>query len=124
MSILKTVVLTVLLLSGVASSADAIKIVDTGPGLNSTSGWTLFANQSLGAEFSIANNMALTDIEGWIYPRDGVGGTGHIGIYTDGGEIPGTELFSSQFDIISPDPDSPDWYGLNDLNWILGAGTY
>jgi hypothetical protein len=115
-NIRKVVVLTTLLLSGLVSSASATVIVDTGPGPAEGGGWSLYDTSWLGAGFSLLNNTTLTDIYGWMA---GVG-TAHIGIYDDGGGLPGGELFSSQFTLESTN----DWYGLSGLDWGLAAGDY
>jgi len=52
-----------------------------------------------------------------------LGGTGTIALYSDGGETPGTEMFSTKFSAPSTDRE-PDWYGVSGLAWDLSAGTY
>jgi len=112
------VVLVTMLFCWMVSSSWAIPLVDTGPGPNYTSGVSLYSDQWVGAEFSLAHNATLTDIYGWIYAQ----GTAHVGIYSDGGTIPGTELYSSQFSA-APSLDAA-WYGLSGINWYLSSGDY
>ncbi|MFA5242658.1 MAG: PEP-CTERM sorting domain-containing protein [Sulfuricella sp.] len=100
-----------------AGAVNAATIVDTGAGPNSTSGWALDSNQWLAGEFSLGTATTITDVYGWI----GYGnGTATAAIYTDGGDVPGTELFSAAFTADSVN----DWDGASGLSWLLGAGTY
>jgi len=125
MNIRKAAVLTTLLVCGFVSSVGAAIIVDTGPGPSHIGGYYLDDQQYIGAEFSLMNDTKITDIYGWISPvsLDGsTGHTGHIGIYTDGGDVPSTELYSDQFTVEKTLVN--DWYGLNNLTWLLDAGSY
>ena len=97
----------------------AVTIVDTGPGPATAGGPSLASFQWLAAEFSISQPYIITDVQGWMHNIDALG-TATAAIYTDGGEIPGTELFSASF---SGTP-TVDWYGPSGLSWSLAAGTY
>lgn len=107
-----------LFLMAAAASANASIIVNTGPGLGSNSGGTsLNDGQFLAGQFSLAEQLTITSIEGWI---GGSGGAGTLVLYGNNGGVPGIELFSSAF--VGGFPD--DWYGANGLSWLLDAGTY
>ncbi len=103
-----------------SSNSYAGFIVDTGPGSSSGTNWSLFSSQSLAAEFTVASNTTITDIEGWMANTNG--GTGTIALYSDGGNLPGTELFSSGF--TSSTLSSAAWSGVSGLSWNVAAGTY
>jgi hypothetical protein len=100
-----------------AGAANAATIVDTGAGSDAGPPWSLSSSQSLAAEFSLSTATTITDVQGWIGGSDG---TATAAIYADGGDVPGTELFSAAFTANLID----DWYGASGLNWLLGAGTY
>lgn len=98
-----------------AGAANAATIVDTGAGSNPN--WSLYSGQWLAGEFSLGAATTITDVYGWI----GTGnGTATAAIYTDGGDVPGTELFSAAFTADAVN----DWDGASGLSWLLGAGTY
>src|SRR5262245_16850853 len=90
----------------VSASARSAVIVDTGPG-PSTGGPLLIGGpvitQWLAAEFSIGSNQTITDVQGWM-GRAVADGTVTATLYTDGGDVPGTELFSQQFQVSSAVP--------------------
>lgn len=44
-----------------------------------------------------------------------------IKIFTDGGEVPGSVLYSGVFSTVVSDGE---WQGLSGLNWSLTSGTY
>lgn len=123
---LTVILATLFMLLAGFGKADAVSIVDTGPG-NFTMGSYVFngatttpAFRWYAAEFTMADPYVLTDVEGWIYTN--ITGTADISIYSDGGDIPGSSLFSQQFTV---DPTTGGgWYGLTGLSWSLGAGTY
>ena len=96
-------------------------IVDTGLGSIETGGVSLFSEQWLAVEFSTSQTWEITDVQGWIsasFP----GGAVTFALYTDGGEIPGTELFSQTLSI---DPAFfSDWHGPSGLSWIVTPGTF
>ncbi|MDP2784055.1 MAG: PEP-CTERM sorting domain-containing protein [Sulfurimicrobium sp.] len=102
-----------------AGAANAATIIDTGvPNSNYSGGWTLASYQWLAGEFSLGTATTITDVQGWI--GSGNDGTATAAIYTDGGNVPGTELFSAAFTADSVD----DWDGASGLSWLLDAGTY
>lgn len=104
------------LLAGGSVQADLL--LDTGPGPNSSIGGSVLASdQWLSAEFSLAAQTTVTEIQGWI--ADGTG-TATVAIYSDGGEAPGAKLFSQAFIADA----AFDWDGANNLSWLLDAGTY
>jgi hypothetical protein len=98
----------------------ASTIIDTGPGPSSSDGTTLNTNQSLAAEFSLDEDYTITAVEGWIVSY----GTGLFtaSIFSGGGDVPGSVLFSSQFGGAALRP--ADWQGAHGLSWNLAAGTY
>jgi hypothetical protein len=105
----------------ISTSLNAATIVDTGPGPNVEGGLGLSVNQWLAAEFTTTDDYTITDVEGWISPFFD-GGDGTVAIYTDGGDVPGTELFAAPF--LGFGPDTPSWTGASGLSWVLSAGTY
>jgi hypothetical protein len=108
----------------ISTSLNAATIVDTGPGPNVAAGSALGADpaaQWLAAEFTTTDDYTITDVEGWIAPFFD-GGDGTVAIYTDGGDVPGTELFAAPF--LGFGPDVPSWTGASGLSWALPAGTY
>lgn len=108
--------------------AHAAFIVDTGPGAGP--GGACLQNsfpgtvQWLAAEFNVSASSTVNTVQGWIDPTSSCNasaGTAHAIIYTDGGEVPGTELFSQQF---TASGGGADWFGPSGLNWNLAPGTY
>jgi hypothetical protein len=119
MTLLKSILCVAMIVLAVPAAAAPITVVDTGPGTG-PSGWALgFFDQWVAAEFVVAAPVTLTSVEGWIDP--GVAGTVNFSIYTDGGEIPGTELFT-QAVLLASGPAA--WLGATGLNWLLAPGTY
>ena len=104
----------------VSTNSNAAIIVDTGPGPVNVGGVALGDGQSLAGEFTIGQQYTITDVEGWIGDIGFGGSTATVAIYTDGGSIPGTELFSAGFSVGATDA----WYGASGLSWLLDAGTY
>jgi hypothetical protein len=112
-----------------AVSANAATIVDTGPGAG-TINWALISadalglgpyGQSLAAEFSIGSSTTVTDIEGWMsFNPSGADGT--IAIYSDGGHVPGVELYATTF--FGTGSLDSSWVGASGLSWGLAPGTY
>lgn len=95
-------------------------IVDTGPGPVESSGLSLEQNQWLAAEFTITEFVTISSVEGWI--NVSTSGNLDIAIYTDGGDIPGLELFRAFGNLGTGSPAT--WRGLSGLTWNLSAGTY
>lgn len=113
-----------------SASTHAATIVDTGPGPNTLTGtnWSLYPEETSGpfgqflaAEFSIGNSVAVTEIEGWM-ARTQAGANGTIAIYSDGGDIPGTELYATTF--FGTGSSSNSWIGASGLSWYLDSGAY
>jgi hypothetical protein len=115
--------------------SQAATVVDTGPGPTDTTVpyYSLYAGQYpqfLSGQFSLSQAYTITEIDGWMYPRNS-STTFTIAIYGDGGLIPNsTQYFSQQASVgtgICP-PAGPcppiDWYGLSGLNLSLNQGTY
>jgi len=111
------------------SISSSSSIVDTGPGGTTGSMWSLFGagavsdpfGQSLAAEFTMVSADTISSVEGWMnFTAADTDGT--IAIYSDGGDIPGTELFSATF--FGTGVSQPSWVGASGLSWSLAAGTY
>ena len=101
--------------------AYAAEFVDTGPGPEGPTGWTLNPSQSLAAEFVLGQDSTITSVEGWIASIiDGSLFTASI--FSDGGNVPGSVLFSSSFS--GGAPGTGQWQGAYGLSWNLAAGTY
>ncbi|MFN9499027.1 MAG: PEPxxWA-CTERM sorting domain-containing protein [Erythrobacteraceae bacterium] len=101
--------------------AYAAELVDTGPGPEGPTGWTLDPSQSLAAEFVLRQDSTITSVEGWIASiLDGSLFTASI--FSDGGNVPGSVLFSSSF--AGGAPGTGQWQGAYGLSWNLAAGTY
>jgi hypothetical protein len=106
--------------------AKAVYVVDTGPGPGpdtALSGIALGSTEWLAGEIILDQPYTITGVEGWMIPADGAGTLPiTIVMYTDGGEIPGTEIFSANFSIDSS--GSVGWYGVSGLVWDITAGSY
>ena len=118
---------TVSIMMFFSSSALSGAIVDTGePSPNTTGGAILSTQAYYAAEFSLQENMIVTDINGWLGNSQGSLGYGSgfitIALYDDGGDIPGNEIFSSALFI--PPTDQNAWHGLSNLSWALATGEY
>jgi hypothetical protein len=101
------------------AAAGAAVIVDTGPGPSAAGGVALGSNQrGLAAEFSVATGVTVNSIELWM---NSFLGSYTAAIFTDGGDLPGSELFSSPF---TPVAGVAGWGGASGLSWNLAAGTY
>jgi hypothetical protein len=101
----------------VSLSTQAITIVDTGTPAGALN---VFGSPAgLAGEFTIANAFTVTDIQGYL--GGGIVGNLTIALYSDGGDMPGTELFSTSLALGVVDPD---WRGASALNWTLASGTY
>jgi hypothetical protein len=98
----------------------ATTIVDTGSG-KLYGGWGLggASVQNLSSEFNLTQDFVINSIEGWMDLT--INQKGHIAIYTDAGEIPGTELYSTAF---FPNNYLASWQGVYGLEWVLATGTY
>ena len=111
-------------LAFVSTSANALLIVDTGAGGTSGTSQPTFGNfQFLAVEFNVASDTTITDIEGWMLAT-GSTDVGTIAIYNDdaaGGEIPGTELFSTAF---TGGGFFAHWGGAHGLGLNILAGNY
>jgi hypothetical protein len=117
-------VLGVLLALGLsfASPASAALIVDTGAGAGNPA-WLVgtqgTVTQWVSGEFTVGTSQYVSSVEGWMF---GIGAADVVRavIYTDGGETPGSQLFSTTFNVGA----ATGWYGSFGLNWLLGPGTY
>lgn len=103
------------------ASASAALLLDTGTPTNDPNNdppWTLSGGlQWLAGGFTLNDNSLITGIEGWM----GLGaGDVTMAIYSDSGNLPGNKLYSAVF---HADQDF-DWYGLDNLDWLLSTGNY
>ena len=105
------------------AQAQIIDIVNTGPGGASFSAGTTSLSSShwVAAEFSISEAYNITSVLGWLANGGPTAGTAHAVLYTDGGDVPGTELFSQSFSVSS---FTPSFVGVGGVDWTLDAGTY
>jgi hypothetical protein len=117
---LRSFTLALVLVVGLAASVHAVTIVDTGQPTAGTGGQYLDSADWYAGEFTLATPAVITEVRGWMYAP--VGGTATVALYTDGGEVPGTQLFSSAFSV--PGSSTSDWYGASGLNWPVVPGTY
>ena len=80
--------------------------------------------QWLATEFTLYQSVVINQVDGWMFENDSYQSASNapvnVVIYSDGGEVPGSILYSATF---TPG-DSLDWYGADSLNWSLEAGTY
>jgi hypothetical protein len=104
----------------IAPAASAATIVDTGPGGASGSSYALYSGAWVAAEFSVTDPWQITDVQGWIDPF--TGGELRVRLYSDGGAVPGSAL--QEGTVLIPGTGSTGWWGLSNLNWLIGAGSY
>lgn len=107
----------IMLSSTLPGISQASLIVDTGPGMGSQ--YLLNYQQWLAAEFTIDQSYNITGVSGWI--RTVVEGDVTFSLYTDGGNLPGSILYSST---ISLGLSDPQWETISGLNWEISAGSY
>jgi hypothetical protein len=98
------------------SLAMASVIIDTGH--NGGIGWLLSSSQWLSSEFSVDEELRITNIDGYLHGYSDQQLT--ISLYSDGGEIPGKQLFSTK---IATDSYT-GWQGASGLQWDVSSGTY
>ena len=111
--------LNILLLFCICTGASADIILDTGatPGL---AGYSLHSRQWLAAEFSIDEDIVITDVEGWLNGDfDSSCKIFTTAIYTIGPTGPGLEIYSAQ---ISVNGSAQGWSGAIFLFGIGLAG--
>ena len=120
---MRPMILTILMMTGslaVPLPSGAATIVDTGPGPTDSFAASLDPFQWLAAEFTTSDTWLVTDVQGWIRPF-GAGDVAFV-LYSDGGDIPGTEIFSQSLTI---DPSGQaGWIGPAGLTWSIAPGTY
>lgn len=120
--------------AGIAISSGSVSaaiILDTGPGPSVGGGSIVIPagyfgsltpyGQFRAAEFSIGTSTVITETEGWMVSFDG-SGEGTIALYSDGGDVPGTELFTTKF--LWPGKLRYLWAGASGLSWDVATGTY
>jgi hypothetical protein len=110
-----------LLAFGSSAKATPITVLDTGPGPNSSTGYTLSANQWLAVRFTMPEAYIITDIFGWIYSNSGSGLT--LAIYGHADSVPdqSNEIFSILTD---PADNTLNWFGASGLSFLLDPGNY
>lgn len=99
--------------------ANAAFIVDTGDPTGD-SVWLLDSTEWLAGEFLLSAEHTITDIKGYLQCL--VGDTVYAAIYSDGGDTPGSRLFSQDFSVQAGPFDN--WVGPSGLSWFLSPGTY
>jgi len=120
---LPSLAIAALLCSVAAPPATAASIVDTGAGPdNNDTTWGLTSGQYLAAEFTLGSDDTIRTIEAYIGGI--VSQTVTVRIFTDGGDVPGSVLYSGSFDTAITAQGAAQWQGLAGLNWALSAGAY
>lgn len=107
----------------VSGAAQAEYIVDTGVGPQAH-GYEISSYQSFAGEFSVSSPKTINSIKSYYrndYSYSG-NGTVAINIHADGGEIPGSVLFSANYTVNAGAP--LDWYGMSGLDWTIDVGTF
>lgn len=105
--------------------SNAATIVDTGTndgGLYWALGSTPYGAypESLGARFTLSGDGTITSIEG--YNAAYADANLDISIATDGGDIPGSNLYTATTFLAAE--DGLQWHGISGLGWFLPAGNY
>jgi hypothetical protein len=108
----------------VSAQSHASLIVNTGPGVEGSGvgGLALTSTNSLAGQFTIDQDWKINSVEGWINAFQNSPTTATVGIYSDGGDVPGSELYSAAFESIPG--NYTYWQGATGLDWLIGAGTY
>jgi hypothetical protein len=140
--VLSTMVALSLMFSISAAYGEPISLINTGAPLV---GWDFVGNQPrlnaaqwLAAEFTVPQGAAMTSIEAWMgcpWRVSCSAGDLTIRLYDDGGDVPGTTLFSQTTFVTPPDSSRQvdpraqgaaegSWHGISDLNWLVSPGTY
>lgn len=103
------------------ATAGAATVVDTGTPDGSLA-WAFNFSQYFAGEFSTANQVTISSIEGYYSNDSGSTGSVNISIHQDGGDVPGSILFSANAQIAGG--TFVDWHGLDNLGWTINPGTY
>ncbi len=101
-------------------TASGTTIVDTGDP-PATLGGFLFSGDHWRADEFSTGPVVVTSVEGWI-ANFGGNQTFTVALYSDGGDVPGTLLFSEQ--VTTPPTMSVGWRGASGLSWQLVGGDY
>lgn len=97
-------------------------LIDTGAGGDSFSGTAVNQSHWIAGQFTITSAYTITRVEGWFGATDV--GTLSATIYSDAiTGTPGTELYTTQFNLDNPVAGNA-WDGADNLSWILDPGTY
>lgn len=121
--------------SGALKPAIAGCMVNTGPSVGGTgTHYSFNSGQQFSGEFTVTKSSVITGIMGWFgIAQNSPPGEVRISLYSDGGSVPGSMLYSKSF---APDPNwisfhygaeqdpNPKWQGVSDLNWTIQPGTY
>lgn len=111
------VLLIVLLIPG-SLRADPITLVDTGPG-PAQGGYGLLTTQWLAVEFNVVQPLVITGVQGWMSVARA--GLTEFALFSDGGEIPGAELYRTAQRLQA---GAAQWQGASGLSWAVQPGTY
>lgn len=107
----------VLSLGFAAAPASAEYVVNTGtPALGGM--WSFNADQYFAGEFDLVSSAVLNSIEGFFSTEPG---SVAISIHADGGNLPGSILYTAE---LATGTGAESWRGLAGLGWSLGAGEY
>lgn len=109
-----------------SATAFAAFIINTGINESSDANdWALNSGQWLAAEFDVSQPYTINEIEGVLSTNPG-GQTIKIVLYSDGGDVPGSVLFSQATDLVPSTefPLHPNWQGISGLQWTVDAGSY
>jgi len=109
------------MMAAASAAANPILVVDTGPGPSDplAPDWQLSSLQWLSGEFTTTSPVTVTSVEGWIHGIKA--GDVTFGLAAPGRFGPGATLFSRSTHLGIADST---WQGVDDLNWVLGPGTY
>jgi hypothetical protein len=106
----------------IAAPANAATLINTGVASPAGNQWGMDGFQYLAAEFSLSSADTIRSVEGYIggiVPQIVT-----IKIFGDGGDIPGSVLYSGSFASAITSAGAAQWQGLFGQNWALNAGTY
>lgn len=109
-----------LILANLSAPSAATTIVDTGGNPEGVY-WGFFSGQYFAGRFEVSSATTIASVSAYIQ-NYGAEGLVTTRVYSDGGNIPGQELFSGSF--LLPGSSSLEWYGASGLAWNLSPGRY
>jgi hypothetical protein len=106
-----------------AGPVNGATLINTGSGTpNQLDGYTLSADQSLAARFTVAGPAKITGVNGWIGAYETSMLT--INLFADGGQTPGALLHSASTAISIAGRENATWRGIDGQSWLVAPGTY